>query len=168
MELHAYGWKAHQNGWGIWLYTAGICQGSTDFFSFSDDYKIYALWDSKPSPLNEPSPIAVDPDLTLLGQLAASQQPTAPAAAGPRIPCCYPATLFSENSSIRWKCHAILVTHAGLPCTTLTNTVSVFHAWARKKKDTTACLPLISQWRSSLPAHGHWLEGKSRPPIQTV
>ncbi len=42
----AYGWKAHQNGRGIWLYNAGIRQGSSDFFSFSDNYK--------PSPLNEP------------------------------------------------------------------------------------------------------------------
>ncbi len=34
---------------------AGIRQGSSDFFSFSDNYKIFALRDSKPSPLNEPS-----------------------------------------------------------------------------------------------------------------
>ncbi len=27
------------------------------------------------------------------------------------------------------KCHAVFVTHAGLPCTPLTNTASVFHAW---------------------------------------
>ncbi len=39
--------------------------------------------------------IAVDPDLTRLGQLAASQQPTVPAAAGPQIPCCYLVTLSS-------------------------------------------------------------------------
>ncbi len=45
--------------------------------------------------------IAANPDFTVLGQLAASQQPAAPAAAGPRIPCRYPATLSSENSSIR-------------------------------------------------------------------
>ncbi len=30
----AYGWKACQNGRGIWLYNAGIRQGSSDFFSF--------------------------------------------------------------------------------------------------------------------------------------
>ncbi len=46
--------KAHQNGRGIWLYTVGIHQGSSDFFSFGDDYKIFALQESKPSPLNEP------------------------------------------------------------------------------------------------------------------
>ncbi len=51
----AYGWKARQNGRGIWLYNAGIRQGSSDFFSFTDNYKIFALRDSKPSPLNEPS-----------------------------------------------------------------------------------------------------------------
>ncbi len=51
----SYGWKARHNGRGIWLYYAGIRQGSSDFFSFSDDYKIFALRDSKPSPLNEPS-----------------------------------------------------------------------------------------------------------------
>ncbi len=32
--------KACQNGWGLWLHNAGICQGSSDFFSFSVDYKI--------------------------------------------------------------------------------------------------------------------------------
>ncbi len=37
--------------------------------------------------------IAADPDLFLLGRLAASQQPAAPAAADPRIPYRYPATL---------------------------------------------------------------------------
>ncbi len=47
--------KARQNGRGIWLYNAGICQSSSDFFSFSDDYKIMALRYSKPSLLNEPS-----------------------------------------------------------------------------------------------------------------
>ncbi len=47
--------KARQNGWGIWLYNAGIRQGSSDFFSFSDDYKISALRNSMPSLLNEPS-----------------------------------------------------------------------------------------------------------------
>ncbi len=47
--------KNRQNGRGIWLYNAGIHQGSSDFFSFSDVYKIFALRDSKPSPLNEPS-----------------------------------------------------------------------------------------------------------------
>ncbi len=52
----AYDWKAHQNGRRIWLYNAGICQGSSDFFSFSDDYKIFALRDSKPSPLNDRQP----------------------------------------------------------------------------------------------------------------
>ncbi len=31
--------------------------------------------------------IAADPDLTLLDRLATSQQPAAPAAAGPQIPC---------------------------------------------------------------------------------
>ncbi len=41
--------------------------------------------------------IAADPDLSLLGRLAASQQPAAPAAAGPQIPCRYPATLSYEN-----------------------------------------------------------------------
>ncbi len=91
----AYGWKARQNGWGIWLFNASICQGSSDFFSFSDNYKIFALRDSKLSPLNEPS------QRMLLGGLAASQQHAAPAVAGPRIPCRYLATLSSENSSIR-------------------------------------------------------------------
>ncbi len=51
----AYGWKARQNERGIWLYNVGIHQGTSDFFSFSNDYKIFALRDSKPSPLNEPS-----------------------------------------------------------------------------------------------------------------
>ncbi len=46
--------KACQNGRGIWLYDAGIRQGSSDFFYFSDDYKILALRYSKPSPLNGP------------------------------------------------------------------------------------------------------------------
>ncbi len=45
--------------------------------------------------------IAEDSDLSLLGRLAASQQPAAPAAAGPRIPCCYPETLPSEVSDKR-------------------------------------------------------------------
>ncbi len=39
----AYGWEAHQNG------ASGYTIG------FSDDYKIFALRYSKPSPLNEPS-----------------------------------------------------------------------------------------------------------------
>ncbi len=39
--------KARQNERGIWLYNAGIRQGYSDFFSFSDDYKIFALQDSK-------------------------------------------------------------------------------------------------------------------------
>ncbi len=43
--------KARQNGWGIWLYNAGIRQGSSDFFSFSDDYKTFALRDAEPLPL---------------------------------------------------------------------------------------------------------------------
>ncbi len=47
--------KARQNGRGIWLYNASIRQGSSDFSSFSDDYNIFALRDSKPSLLNEPS-----------------------------------------------------------------------------------------------------------------
>ncbi len=45
--------------------------------------------------------IAVDPDISLHGRLAASQQPAAPAAAGRWIPYRYPATLSSENSSIK-------------------------------------------------------------------
>ncbi len=40
---------------GIWLYNAGIRQGSSDFFSFSDDYNFFALRDLKTSPLNGPS-----------------------------------------------------------------------------------------------------------------
>ncbi len=55
--------KACQNGRGILLYNAGICQGSSDFFSFSDDYKIFALRDLKPLPVKRA--IAADPDLTL-------------------------------------------------------------------------------------------------------
>ncbi len=39
--------KARQNERGIWLYNAGIRQGYSDFFSFSDDYKIFTLQDSK-------------------------------------------------------------------------------------------------------------------------
>ncbi len=45
--------------------------------------------------------IAADPDLSLLGRLAASQQPAAPAAAGPQTPCHNPATLLSEVSDER-------------------------------------------------------------------
>ncbi len=47
--------KPARMGGGICLYNVGIRQGSSDFFSFSDDYKIFALWDSKPLLLNEPS-----------------------------------------------------------------------------------------------------------------
>ncbi len=53
--------------------------------------------------------IAADPDLFLLGRLAASQQPAAPAAAGPRIPYRYPATLSYENSSIKKQISAVLL-----------------------------------------------------------
>ncbi len=53
--------------------------------------------------------IAADPDLFLLGRLAASQQPAAPAAAGPRIPYRYPATLSYENSSIKEQISAVLL-----------------------------------------------------------
>ncbi len=50
----AFGCKARQSP-PEWLYNAGIHQGSSDFFSFIDDYKIFTLRDSKPSPLNEAS-----------------------------------------------------------------------------------------------------------------
>ncbi len=46
--------KVRQNGRGIWLYNADIRQVSSDLFSFSDNYKIFALRDLKPFPLNEP------------------------------------------------------------------------------------------------------------------
>ncbi len=78
--------KARQNRQSIWLYNVGIHQGSSDFFSTR--LEAFAVERA----------IAGDPDLTLLGRLAASQQP---AVAGPRIPCRYPATLSSDNSSER-------------------------------------------------------------------
>ncbi len=93
----AYGRKARQNGQGIWLYNVGIRQGSSDFFSFSDDYQIFALGDSKPSELIEP--LQRIPDLSLLG--LTRRFSAAPAAAGPRIPSRYTATLLSEVSNKR-------------------------------------------------------------------
>ncbi len=68
-----------------------------------------SLWDSKPSPLNEPSQRIC----SLLGRLAASQQPAAPAAANPRIPCPYPAALSYKNSSIKERISAVLLQ---MPC----------------------------------------------------
>ncbi len=58
--------------------------------------------------------IAADPDLTLLGRLTASQTLAAPAAAGPRIHCRYPAILSSENSSIRANFFGIVANAARL------------------------------------------------------
>ncbi len=81
-------------------------------------------------------PIAADPDLTLLGWLAASQQPAAPAAAGPRIPCHYPATLSSENLSIRTNFFSVFANATpflslvqGFPSRRWQTRTSVFHAW---------------------------------------
>ncbi len=90
--------KARQNGRGIWLYNAGIRQGSKDFFYFSDDYKIFALRDSKSLPLSEPSQ-RIQTSLCSADLLLLSSPQAAPAAAGPWILCRYLVTLSSENSS---------------------------------------------------------------------
>ncbi len=96
----AYGWKARQNGWGKWLYNAGIRQGSSDL----QDLHFTRL---EAFAVNQA--IAADPDLSLLGQLAASQQPASPVAAGPRISWRYPANLSSENSSIKEQIYLALL-----------------------------------------------------------
>ncbi len=96
--------KAHQNGWGIWLYNMGIRQGSTDFFSFSEEatrsllYETQSLrrWTSHRS-----------------GSRPHSDRPTHHfSAAGPRIPCRHPATLSLENSSIRANLFAVVANAA--------------------------------------------------------
>ncbi len=55
----AFGWEARQSttriGGASGYIMRAFAIGSSDFFSFSDDYKIFALRDSKPSPLNKPS-----------------------------------------------------------------------------------------------------------------
>ncbi len=74
----------------FWLYNAGIRQGSLDFFSFSDDYKIFTLRDLKPYfELNNSiqlkaieQAIAADPDLSLLDWLAPSKS-ALPSASSP-------------------------------------------------------------------------------------
>ncbi len=80
---------------------------------------------------------AADPDLTQIHRLSAA-----------RSACSSWSTYFlplSSDSLFRellykskfirhcYKCRAVFVTHAGIPCTLLTNSVSVFHAWAPPK-----------------------------------
>ncbi len=93
-------WLGSGEFWqGIWLYNAGNRQGSSDFFLHQ--WRLQELRSTRLEAFAVERAIAADPDRTLLGWLAASQQTAAPAAAGARIPCRYLATLFSENSSIR-------------------------------------------------------------------
>ncbi len=65
--------------------------GEINFFSDTEDFFNFLVERA----------IAEDSDLSLLGRLAASQQPAAPAAAGPWIPSRYPETLPSEVSDKR-------------------------------------------------------------------
>ncbi len=60
--------------------------------SFSSTTTRSSLYETRS--LRNKRAIAADPDLSLLGRFAASQQPAA--AAGPRIPCQYPATILRE------------------------------------------------------------------------
>ncbi len=121
--------KACQNGWGLWLHNAGICQGSSDFFSFSVDYKIFALRDSKPSPLNEPSQqiqtSLCSADSPLLSSPQCLQQ----------LVHEFPAAIWwlsllrtpLQKSKFIWrccKCRPVFVTRTGLLCSPLTNTAS--------------------------------------------
>ncbi len=83
-----YGWKAFQS--------PGLLSEKK-----ASPWRLQGLRSTRLEAFTVERAVAANPDFTVLGQLAASQQPAAPAAAGPRIPCRYPATLSSENSSIR-------------------------------------------------------------------
>ncbi len=88
----AYSWKARQSGHSPRLLRLLLLR-----------QRLQDLRSTRLEAFADVRAITVDPDLTLLGRLATSQQPAVPAAAGPRIPCRYPATLSSQNSSIRAK-----------------------------------------------------------------
>ncbi len=88
----AYSWKARQSGHSPRLLRLLLLR-----------QRLQDLRSTRLEAFADVRAITVDPDLTLLGRLATSQQPAVPAAAGPRIPCRYPPTLSSQNSSIRAK-----------------------------------------------------------------
>ncbi len=103
-----------------------IHQGSSDFFSFADNYKIFALRDSKPSPLNEPSQRIQTSLCSADSPLHSSPQRLQHLARG------FPAAIqrLSSENSYESKCRIVFVTRAGLPCTLLTNMASVIHAFS--------------------------------------
>ncbi len=102
--------KGRQNGQGIWLYIAGIRQGSSDFFLLQR--RLQDLRSSRLKAFAVEQAIAADPDLALFGRVAASQQTAAPAAAGSLIPCCHPASLSYKNPLKRANFTALLqMTH---------------------------------------------------------
>ncbi len=119
--------KAPQNGRGIWIYDAAKAPQIS-----STTRRLQDLRSSRLEAFTFEWAIAADPDFSLLGRLNASQQPS------------LTRTLYKKQILLRFcKRRTIFVTRAELPCIPLTNTASVFHAWA---------LRLI--WVSPLCAHG--------------
>ncbi len=130
--------------------------GSSDFFSFSDKYKTFALRDLKPSPLNEPSQ-RIQTSLCLA---------TSPLHSRPqhlqqmvfRVPCRYPVTLSSEHISKEQIYSALLqMPHRFCRSCRGANTASVFHAWAPptlKQHSPRRNVPIAGIWVSPLCARG--------------
>ncbi len=98
----AYGWKSRQSP-KEWAGHLAILSGHPPrlFRFLLLQRQLQDLCSTRLEAFAVERAIAADPDISLHGRLAASQQPTAPAAAGRWIPYRYPATLSSENSSIK-------------------------------------------------------------------
>ncbi len=104
-----------QNGRGIWIYDAAKAPQISSTTKGLQD-----LRSSRLEAFTFERAIAADPDFSLLGRLNASQQPSL--LREPSI---------KEQILLRFCKHrTIFVTRDELPCILLTNTASVFHAWA--------------------------------------
>ncbi len=100
-------------------------QGSSDFFSFSDDYKSFALRDSRPSLLNKPSQRIQTSLCSADSPFLSSPQRLLQLVHGDSL---FRELLYKIANFFGVVANA--VPFLSLPCTPLTNTASVFHAWA--------------------------------------